>query len=893
MTRYSAFGMRSVVAVIVAMACAMGVGVAAAATKDIALEKGWNLVSSPLEPLDPQVDTMLASINQAYATAWAWDSSAATWRVRVSQESGAAIGNYAKSKGALLLTTLHAGQGFWLNMTEAATLTITGSAPATNLYSLVKGWNLIGTLGDQGKSVAEVVSDLAIVGVKPLSLWKWQGGNWAVALPYHGDGTINADNGASYAGSKGFALLSTLSATDGYWVNADAASIEVTPPPDAPMVDQFSASSANGYLAINFTLTHGDVPITGLSTSLLRLYVAELVPGAAATDSDEWQRWAYERTGTGYAFGNLVDQGQGHYQYTFATPFSSAPNPAHQQRMVLRVSAFNGLAAVNKQYDFNISDPAVELPPGKDIVTSAACNSCHGANINNHGHGGGYTGTKTCVICHSPLLADPDMAALGFDFVTMIHQIHAAINGKLTAADSANAKDWSAVTYPGVKSATAKIVVDCAKCHQSASGDNWTIKPTMVACRSCHTTIVFDGVTTFTGLDGVAKKHFQMVNNDYCHMCHGGDNTFAPLATSHALPASADATKRPMSATISGVTVDPASGQVTVSFTMDQHGTPVTDKAAFKSMAFTLAKLVPGEGGASSHWESYTARSRTKDAAMPPVIQGYSESVVPDNLNYNAAASVWEYTFALPNAEPQGDINHVTHVHNASSTTLSPDIYTPAKHPTDSNVVVYDPTLTHRVGMEFVEADGAGNKTNATFDFVPNGSPVTKTRNIVTMVSCNTCHGGVKLHKGYAIEYCVTCHNQSTFDPYSGAAPVTVDLQHIVHKLHMAGQLPSVVAGGKYLINGEDFSEVKFPQPLTNCKVCHNESNTDGANWKNNPTRRACGTCHDSPWDLAHFEEHAEDPTPADAYSGDESESCTLCHGPGKIKPVAEVHSGV
>lgn len=893
MMRYSGIGMRKVVALTMAMACAMGIGVADAATKSITLDTGWNLVNSPLEPLDPHVDAVFASVGQAYATAWTWDATASSWRVRVAQEQGAALGAYAKAKGALALTTLHAGQGIWLNMTAAATLTITGSAPSVVQNSLVKGWNLIGTLGDHQKSVTEVIADLAAVGVKPLSLWKWQKGDWSVAIPFTSDGLANEDNGASYAASKGFSLLTSLAATDGYWVHTDAASLGGPIPPEAPMVSQFSVSDANGYAAIDFTLSHESVPLSGLTASMMRFFAAELVPGAAATDSEEWQRWAYERTGTGYPFGTLVELGQGHYQYTFATPLSSAPNSDHLQRVVMRISASNGLAAINRQYDFMISDPAVELPSAKDIVTSAACNSCHGANINNHGHGGGYTGTKTCVICHSPLLAEPDMAARGFDFVTMVHQIHAQINSKLSAADADNAMDWSAVTYPGVKSATAKIVVDCVKCHQGTSADNWKTKPTMVACRSCHTSIVFDGVTTFTGLDGVAKTHYKTGNNNSCFYCHVGDDSYAPISTSHGLPVSADADKRTMSAQIAGVSVDPESGQVTVRFTMDKNGVPVTDKAAFKGMAFTLAKLVPGEGGASNHWQSYTARSRTKDATQPPVIQGYSESASAGVLTYNATDSVWEYIFALLNAEPAGDIRNVTHVHNISSATLSPDTYTPANHPTDAHVVVYDPTLTHRVGMEFQEADGTGNKTNPTFDFVPNGDAVSETRSIVVMASCNTCHGGVKLHKGYAVEYCVTCHNQDTFDPYSGKEPVTVDLQRIVHKLHMSEKLPSVMAGGNYLINGQDFSAVKYPQPRSNCLACHNESTANGANWKNSPTRRACGTCHDSLWDMAHFEEHAEDPTPGNAYSGDESESCALCHGPGKIKPVADVHASM
>jgi len=828
------------------------------------------------------------------------------WRVRLKTEVGSDVGTYATSKGFLQLGNVHAGQGMWLNMQSPATLQITGTAPTNTANALGKGWNLIGLRADAGKTLAEMVT--ALGESKPLSLWAWQGGKWAVALPYKSDGTaLAAADTTSYASSKGFDVLANITPTTGFWVNAGAASGIDTPPdgsvPGVPSTSAFSVSKTGDALAVDFTLMDGDTPLTGLTSSSLRFYLAELVPGSKATESDQWQRWVQERTGTGYTFGTFEDLGSGHYRYTFATPLTSVPNAANQQRLVVRVSAVNGLAAVNKHYDFKVADPATELAAGKDIVTAEACNSCHGVNINNVGHGGGYTSPKTCVICHSPLLAGTDMAAGGYDFTTMIHQIHAAINATLTAADGAAATDWSGVTYPGVKSSTAKIVVDCAKCHKGTAGDNWKNKPTIVACTSCHTAVLKSltvAAESFTGLDGVVKANGHgggvQTGNATCAMCHNA----GALATLHALPVGSDVSKRTMSATIKSAAVDATTGNVKVTFTLDQAGTAVTAPSKLKSMAFTLAKLVPGEKGASSHWESYTGRSRTKDAAQPPVIQGYSESASLTGtglgvVTYNATDAVWEYVFALKNADTEGDITKVTHVHNASSATLSPDDYTEAKHPTDPNIVSYDPAATLRVGMEFVEADGTANKTNATFDFVPDGKTKKATRAIVTVDSCNTCHGGTRLHKGYAIEYCVTCHNQSTFDPFTGNAPATVDLQTIIHKLHMGENLPSVVWQGiPYKINGGDFSEVKFPQPLSNCKVCHNEANANGANWKN-PTRRACFTCHDDAWDLnVHMPDGIADPTPANAYSGDEVEKCVLCHGvDSTVKPVEEAHYGM
>ena len=57
-----------------------------------------------------------------------------------------------------------------------------------------------------------------------------------------------------------------------------------------------------------------------------------------------------------------------------------------------------------------------------------------------------------------------------------------------------------------------------------------------------------------------------------------------------------------------------------------------------------------------------------------------------------------------------------------------------------------------------------------------------------------------------------------------------------------------------YHYNNDDlglFNEVKFPQDIRNCTKCHDGSanavhkTADGDNWKNVPSRLACGACHD------------------------------------------------
>ena len=85
--------------------------------------------------------------------------------------------------------------------------------------TMVLGWNLL--------SIYKVPTDngiLAILGNtsgKVVSVWKWQENNWAVYLS--GEGT------ETYAQSKGFSVLQTLSPGEGFWVNSkEAQKLSVT-----------------------------------------------------------------------------------------------------------------------------------------------------------------------------------------------------------------------------------------------------------------------------------------------------------------------------------------------------------------------------------------------------------------------------------------------------------------------------------------------------------------------------------------------------------------------------------------------------------------------------------------------------------------------------------------
>jgi OmcA/MtrC family decaheme c-type cytochrome len=174
--------------------------------------------------------------------------------------------------------------------------------------------------------------------------------------------------------------------------------------------------------------------------------------------------------------------------------------------------------------------------------------------------------------------------------------------------------------------------------------------------------------------------------------------------------------------------------------------------------------------------------------------------------------------------------------------------------------VGFDPTVTTTVAV-----DGNRDLTSfnlgigyagTTFNFVPNGSAVTVTRDVIRTQSCNSCHDQLAFHGGYAhgMEMCVLCHQPQNLDPVTGN---TLDAKVFFHKIHMGSQLPSVVGTATtpsvpyevagYMNSITNFSTVIDPADPRRCEVCH--SQTTGAvqakAFLTEASRAACGACHD------------------------------------------------
>lgn len=392
------------------------------------------------------------------------------------------------------------------------------------------------------------------------------------------------------------------------------------------------------------------------------------------------------------------------------------------------------------------------------------------------------------------------------------------------------------------------------------------------------------------------------------HGCGGGsDGAAGPAgpvgatgATGPTGPAGADATTvvrlatlsaddyaaTQFNATITGVTI--ASAPV-VSFKLaDQNGNPIVGMglatkagnatvARYQNLAFTMAKLVPGANGSPSKWVSYmvTTVPTTTTAATAQRPNTDSNGTLVDNGD-----GTYKYTFYRDVTKIKDQVAAMT--------------LTGLNVAADLGDLTYDANAIHRVVLQISgNVPGTGTNTanevqvtagvplarpnNAVYDFVPAtgkalaaGDP--GQRLIVDKLSCNECHGklggipgseSASFHGGgrYDPRFCVTCHtDQRKFgqarvtssnyvfpagNTYVADGVTIGDFPVLIHRIHK-GEL--LVKQG-YNFAGVMLNETKFPQDIRNCTKCHDGTAPKVApqatNFKNVPSRLACGACHD------------------------------------------------
>ncbi|HXD41448.1 MAG TPA: OmcA/MtrC family decaheme c-type cytochrome [Ramlibacter sp.] len=327
----------------------------------------------------------------------------------------------------------------------------------------------------------------------------------------------------------------------------------------------------------------------------------------------------------------------------------------------------------------------------------------------------------------------------------------------------------------------------------------------------------------------------------------------------------------------------------------DQNGTAIvglgqTTKSAtatvptVQNLAFSLAKLVPGAPGlvagqsGPSKWVSYivTTVPTTTAAATGTRPSTDSNGTLVDNGD-----GTYKYTFFRDITQVKAQVAAMT--------------FTGANKAADLGDLTYDPNAVHRLalqisgnvrgtgtntpdGVQVVPAVPLAQPNNAIFDFIPaTGKAVAVTdpgqRLVVDKLSCNECHGklggipgteSASFHGGsrYDPRFCVVCHTDqrkfgqtnvvSTNNVFPAGSQTMVadgvtvgDFPVLIHRVHKGDLL---VKQG-YNFAGVLLNETKFPQDIRNCSKCHDGTAPKVApqatNFKNVPSRLACGACHD------------------------------------------------
>ncbi|MGD8690561.1 MAG: OmcA/MtrC family decaheme c-type cytochrome, partial [Gammaproteobacteria bacterium] len=279
----------------------------------------------------------------------------------------------------------------------------------------------------------------------------------------------------------------------------------------------------------------------------------------------------------------------------------------------------------------------------------------------------------------------------------------------------------------------------------------------------------------------------------------------------------------------------------------------------------TVAELIPGTNGDPDHWQNYNNTIEVANGVGPGTQDEVQATTDSGGTLVNHGDGTYTYTMGV-------DITNVT-----------------------SPVAVdYDPTLTQRVALAIRWDDGPTVNNNGIYTFQPSTGKTTGIPEdaIVETASCNNCHTELEAHGGPRkdVRMCETCHNKGTTDANSGN---TVDFKVMIHKIHDGENLPSVQAGGSYVIYGyrdsaHDFSDVAFPQDVRNCTTCHDPDNPntpDAIKYAEQPNMAACGACHDD----VDFAAGIPGGHPGGVVT--DNSSCTVCHADGRVAgSVPQVH---
>lgn len=253
---------------------------------------------------------------------------------------------------------------------------------------------------------------------------------------------------------------------------------------------------------------------------------------------------------------------------------------------------------------------------------------------------------------------------------------------------------------------------------------------------------------------------------------------------------------------------------------------------------------------------------------------------------------------------------------------------------------------TYTVGLHLVwDYDVEGTTYHDVGETVANfrfgGATTIVPREVVTAANCNACHQQVRAHEDERrdVRTCVLCHTSGAEDQnvatIAGGTPGrSIDFRVLIHQLHSGANLPSVLGvsttgtgartysatpvplryvdaqgaiddhsttafpqfpnltaampkdqGNSSLTTAQQALEDQMRKGPTNCAACHAGA-AQGTLYKTQPSRRACGSCHD---DVVWSNPYVANGQTMNANQTDAS--CTTCHaGSGAALAIDDAH---
>ena len=508
--------------------------------------------------------------------------------------------------------------------------------------------------------------------------------------------------------------------------------------------------------------------------------------------------------------------------------------------------------------DFQIGTDTVET----QIVEREKCAACHlGADSGQYyfhhvdprrvGQYGSPSidswAVRTCKSCHNndgyAAYRDPDDRDVRIPD-PIVHRVHGVHKG----AGLENPRNNDPVT--GIFSDYIHVefpadVRNCTKCHVD---DRWKTKPSRLACGACHDNIWF-GDPALMPETGEEHPGGQRDDDLACSLCHPPDTGgFMPIAVAHEIDLSTEFTVE------LGMTL-PANETHYVAGETPQITVALKDAATGDAVD---PATITEEGWSRLRLQVSGTRERTEpaltSAAADHSLSG-SSSYIYNDLRVRTD----------PNKEDAAVVRSATDItyQLADVNGLDAGTYTVFVQGRFENSPSSVAVINFQVGTE------------------------TEQQKVCT--NCTDCHGDTKQHGSYPFnpDICKNCHdyqnqlagktgwNDSNWG--FGAAP----LARRIHGVHFGHYLdkPLEIARGA--------STIIFPQDVRNCTKCH----ADNPFWKEEPSRLACVSCHDSDEAIYKAQLLTFDLTEDDPYSGDEVETCVVCHGGGKDFSPDKMHN--